>query len=309
MKKGRKSAIERVAHNTRLAFRHGAFRLRGLFQDTVTIQTKQGLLTMSTRDMGIAAPLYRHGEYEFELSLRAVQFLKRRGFIPQTNVCMMDVGANIGLIGIGLLLADELASVFAIEPEPDNFELLLRNRTQNGLENRMRCLQAAIGESEGTLKMELSLDNRGDHRIRAENAASVKDGELYRESNRRTIDVPSMPLARALEQPKVCAEGMNRPHFMWIDVQGYEGHVFNGAAEVLGGGMPTVSEIWPYGIRRSGMTPAQFLELVGRYWNEYWLDADGEFIGHPITAMDALMAELERTKRFANVIFTKSLKN
>ncbi len=39
---------------------------------------------------------------------------------------------------------------------------------------------------------------------------------------------------------------------IWMDTQGYEGHVLRGAKEILSKGTPLVSEFWPYGLRRSG---------------------------------------------------------
>ena len=88
---------------------------------------------------------------------------------------MLDIGANIGLISTGLLLANAIEQAIAIEPEPENFRLLSQNVQQNDLAGRMCCLQMAVGDQPGSLTMEISPNNPGDHRIRRNPAAGAKE--------------------------------------------------------------------------------------------------------------------------------------
>ena len=64
---------------------------------------------------------------------------------------------------------------------------------------------------------------------------------------------------------------MSSPALIWIDVQGYEGFVYRGAGGTLAGGLPTVSEVWPYGILRAGMTLEEFCNIVNGIWSDYWV--------------------------------------
>jgi FkbM family methyltransferase len=288
---------------TRAGLRQAVYRVHGLLHDTVTIQTRQGRLTMSTHDDGIAAALYRWRHYEFDYSIHAVRFLKDAGFLPRERARMCDVGANIGVISTGLLLANEIESAIAIEPEPKNFGLLMRNVTQNGLTQRMLCLQLAVGETEAILTMELSPDNPGDHRIRATPTASAI--ERQNESARQTVQVQSLPLKQIVERADVRAASPTSPSLLWIDVQGYEGYVFAGGRDVLGAAMPAVSEIWPYGIQRSGMSLEQFESTVSSIWSDYWIYRRERFIRYPMSVFGRFLDELGSDGFFENVIFTK----
>ncbi len=285
-----------------MVMREGLYRLHGCFRETVTIRTKQGRLTLPTQDCGIGAPLFRRRQYEYDASLRALRFLKDQQFIPQNNVHMLDVGANIGVISIGLLLANEISSAVAIEPEPKNFGLLLKNVEQNGLSKRLTCLQVAAGETESTLTMELSPNNPGDHRILPDLAARA--GSHRNESSRRTVQVQSLPLPQILALPEIQSSAAATPSMLWIDVQGYEGYIFAGAQGVLGSGLPTVSEVWPYGILRAGMSLETFASIVTGIWTDYWII--DRFVRYPITVFDRYLDELGPDGDFENVIFTTS---
>ena len=53
------------------------------------------------------------------------------------------------------------------------------------------------------------------------------------------------------------AEGLIEPArlgLVWIDVQGHEAHVLAGAQRLLEQGVPTVIEVWPYGLARTDGT-------------------------------------------------------
>lgn len=295
-------ALKRAAGPLHGALRGGLYRLHGCFRETITIQTEQGRLTVSTRDHGIAAHLFRKRQYEYHSSLRALRFLKAMGFVPREDTTMIDIGANIGIISIGLLLTDEIRSAVAIEPEPANFDLLVKNAEQNGLSSRLVCLQMAVGDTESTLTMELSPTNPGDHRIRLTPTGDAT--ERMDESSRRTIQVQSLPLKRILELREIRDSAMDMPSLVWIDVQGYEGYVFAGAQDFLSSGIPTVSEIWPYGILRAGMSLDRFASVVSGIWSDYWIERRERFIRYPISVFDRYLEELGTEGYFENVIFT-----
>ena len=288
----------------RLHYRNALYRLHGALHDQVTIRTKQGLLTMSTRDYGIGAQLYRNRQYEYDSSIRAIKFLKSSGFIPKSNVSILDVGANIGIISLGLILAKEVNLAVAIEPEPGNFELLCKNAEQNKVSERMLCLQMAVGDNVSTLTMELSPNNAGDHRIRA--VPTPDAYEHTRESARQTIPVRSLPLFQVLELPEVRDFGLSSPSLMWIDVQGYEGYVFKGGKSLLEKGLPTVSEVWPYGILRAGMPLEDFANIVSAIWTDYWVERRNRLTRYPITDFERYLEQLASDGHCENVIFTKS---
>lgn len=297
------SVLKRAVSFARIKLRHMLFRLHGRFRETVTISTKQGRITMSTRDLGIAMSLFCDRQYEFDSSVRAIRFLKEMKFIPHEDINLLDIGANIGVISTGLLLANEITGAVAIEPEPGNFDLLMRNAKQNGLSERLTCLQMAVGDTESTLTMELSPINLADHRVRSTPTSDAS--ELQNESHRPIIQVKSLPLPRILELPELPNSIKARPFVVWTDVQGYEGYVFAGAKDLLRSGIPTVSEIWPYGILRAGMSLDSFSSIVADIWTDYWIERRNRFIRYPISAFDRYLDELGSDGYFENVIFTK----
>jgi FkbM family methyltransferase len=282
-----------------------AWRLRGKLQTTVDVRAKEGLFTVSTSDQGVGAPLYVHRQFEYAFSVAAVQLLQGQGFLPAAGVVMVDVGANIGVISIGLVRAGFVERAVAVEPEPDNYRLLLRNVRQNAVADRIVCLQMAAGEAPSTLTMELSRQNAGDHRVRVSSPLTVE--ERFRESERKTILVPSLPLPHLMALPAVRATSVTTPSLVWIDVQGYEGYVFRGARIMLAGGLPTVSEIWPYGILRAGMSLEDFCGIVASIWSNYWVLRGERFIRYPVAVLDRYIDELGIDGGFGNVILTTEL--
>jgi FkbM family methyltransferase len=203
----------------------------------------------------MARRLYIGREYESHLIDTAIAELRRRGFASPHGTAL-DIGANIGVIGIALVLRGYAARVIAVEPEQANFELLVRNVQQNGLTEAIRCERLALGTVEGSVEMELSPDNLGDHRIRGPLGSAPG---AYGESLRATVTVPASTLDDLLERARPAGE---RPSLIWMDVQGFEGRVLEGGTRTIQAGVPVVAEFWPYGIRRSGLDRDQFCGLV-----------------------------------------------
>jgi len=277
------------------------FGLRGRYQDFVTINSRQGVYTVSTMDHAIGQALYIDGAYEYESSVRSVRFLQAEGFLPSSGITLLDVGANIGIISIGLLRADlGIQRALAIEPEPNNFDLLTRNVKQNSLGDRIECIQAAVSEEVSTLTMELSGWNFGDHRIRATDPQVQGKNN---ESRRNTVTVPSLPLPDILSSQQI-AQDVDANLLLWIDVQGYEGHVFRGAAPLLAKGIPTVTEVWPYGILRSGVSLEEYCSIVQSHWSDFWVDRRGRYVRYPISVFDRYLDEIGTGEYYENIVLT-----
>ena len=301
-----KNSCARAIYFIRVCYRNVLWRIRAKFQNTITLNTKQGLITCSMKDRGIARPLYVHNEYEYGFSVRCLQFLKQKGCIRPRGPCtMLDVGANIGIISLGLVRSGCVDRAIAIEPEPENFKLLRQNVLQNDLADKFVLLQTAVGESRDVLSFELSDVNPGDHRVRS--AQSLMPKDLLKESKRRTINVDSIPLDDLIRRPELTDRDRESLALIWIDVQGYEGYVFKGARKILESGMPVVSEIWPYAILRAGLSLAQFQSIAQGYWDSYWVEKNGRFVQRPIRTLGDYCHELGTGRRFGNAIFTRDV--
>lgn len=291
----------------RITERHArarAIKILSKFRPTVTTKTRQGVFTVSTKDTGVGGNIFVWRQHEFDDSLAAFDFLQERGFVPAANNVMLDVGANIGVISIGLIVAGRVERAACFEPEPAAYELLVRNVRQNGFSDRIACLQVALGDESTTLTLEKSNDNLGDHRVRS--ATPIGTVDLDNERQRSTISVKSLPLDDALREPEIVSASLGDPTLMWVDVQGYEGFAFAGASQLLRDGLPTVTEIWPYAILRAGMTLERFCEVVATYWDTYWVVRRGRFTSYPITVLDRYIDELGMGQYQENVIFTNA---
>ena len=224
---------------------------------TLTTDTKQGRFTVNTSDQFISKALFLGGSFEYEVINRAVELLVKHEVLKSRNQgLLLDIGANIGTVCVSLLRRDVFSGAVAFEPHPGNYELLQKNVKQNGLAERVQSFPMGLSAQSGELVFELSPDNSGDHRIRlGDEVQSV----LFDEAERQITRVPVTTLDEMAGDGRINADDIR---LIWMDVQGHEGHVLAGAQSVLGRGVPTVMEFWPYGLERAGITQEMFVERL-----------------------------------------------
>ena len=81
------------------------------------------------------------------------------------NDIILDIGANIGYYSlIFAQLTGKSGKVYSFEPDPTNFEILKKNILVNKHENVI-LENKAVSNKEGNLKLYLSTENNGMHRI------------------------------------------------------------------------------------------------------------------------------------------------
>lgn len=126
----------------------------------------------------------------------------------------VDIGANVGSYTV---LASKVfgARTIAVEPDPDTAKALRRNIEINGIEDRVRVVEAALGATDGTLSFTVGRDTV--NRVAIPGDAKVRDVIV------RTLDD-----VLDGEAPKV----------ILIDVEGFEAEVFRGASGTLAGAKP-----------------------------------------------------------------------
>jgi FkbM family methyltransferase len=162
----------------------------------------------------------------------------------------IDVGANIGLITVPVIERTNALGL-AFEPEPSNFRLLERNIAQRGLADRIETFNIAGYSEETSLRMALSSDNHGDHRV-------LPDGSLN--GSRRTVEVAAAPLDALLaDRP------LTPPVIMKVDTQGCEVRVLTGAEDTLARTDYLIIEYWPAGVRRMGDSAQALEKLLTRF--------------------------------------------
>ena len=159
---------------------------------------------------------------------------------------VLDIGANIGYFT--LLLARGVGPggrVYAFEPDTTNFELLRRNVALNGYANVVPVPRAVWHETT-TLRLYLSEDNAGDHRV-------FDSGE-----ERRAISIEAVSIDDYFgpSPPEV--------HAIKMDIQGAEQHALDGMSRLLAKNRQLlfVTEFWPAALQRAGTSPRAFLEKL-----------------------------------------------
>jgi len=271
--------------------------------DIITIDTLQGLMSVHTRDTAIGRSLFLQGQYELDLVGKVKELLGSIGsWSGPEGATLIDVGSNIGIIAVGLTRDGFVDSAIAVEPEPRNHFLLQENIRLNALDKKVIPIQKLVSSGESELRFELSKSNYGDHRVRLEGVTPKTKGR-YDEDSRETIVIPCTTLD-SIEQAYLGGKP-TKSRLLWIDVQGHEGYVFEGGSRFLRGGVPTVSEIWPYGILRSGMALEQFRKIVANIWTEYWVLRRNRFVRYPIDSFSLFLHELGSEGDYDNAVFTR----
>jgi FkbM family methyltransferase len=159
------------------------------------------------------------------------------------GMTVADIGANIGFMAVhvGEAVGPE-GTVLAFEPEPRNFALLAENARHARWRNVIP-IEAAVGETPGTLTLYLSPRDSGDHRT------------VLGSGDRATTTVPSVAI------DDLAARRRTAIHFAKMDIQGAEGQALRGMTKTLRSPdfRGLVLEFWPDALRAAGEDPAAIL--------------------------------------------------
>jgi FkbM family methyltransferase len=251
----------------------------------LTARTKHGVLSFSNKDRAIGRLLFTDRAFELDKIDRAIGCAIAAGVLRERNDgWLLDVGANVGSVCIPLVQRGVVTQALAFEPEPKNYAHLVRSLALNGIDARtIRPLNAAVSSTNGTAALELAFTNFGDHRIRVE-APTSSHPEL-RESERVVITVPVHRLDDAVAAQRIAREDVR---LIWIDVQGHEGQVLDGATELIGAGAPVVTEFWPYGLARSGEEGRRFGDVLRARFHAFYDLSEAAPKRQPVAEVGAL---------------------
>lgn len=168
---------------------------------------------LSIDDPGVSRDLIIRGMRERE-ETRLIQKTLRPG------MTVIDIGANIGYYAMmEARTVTETGHVYAIEPEPDNVELLNLNIKLNGY-HHVDVFQAGLSDKTGTAKLYVSKHSNLHNLLRplhAKNTSSVIDVEVYR-------------LDDFIEEQKIDPSDIS---FIRMDIEGYEVKALSGMKNVL----------------------------------------------------------------------------
>ncbi|MGD0796514.1 MAG: FkbM family methyltransferase [Acidobacteriaceae bacterium] len=249
----------------------------------------EGLTILTfAKDRSVTRSLLATGAFQKEQLLACVALLEKEGC--RTGGYFLDVGANIGTHTMYAMQSKAFPRALSIEPEPNNFRLLRANAFLNGWEAEVKAVNAAVGAEEAILSLELCADNVGDHRVRAEGAAV--GGDFGAEEERQSISVRVSALDSIIREAGIAVEEIS---LVWVDTQGFEGFVLQGAKEILGAGVPFHMEIWPHALRRAGSSEVLLSLLEANFTRFYDTASGAAELSQPIAEVRGLFARLGET--------------
>ena len=240
------------------------------FSRTITINDlPMGLKLLAYKRDAVGRGLYRRKIHEPALTNL---LLSRFASLSQGN--FIDAGANIGYFSCLLSkLAGPAGSVLAIEPEPQNIQLLQQNLKLNRLQN-VTVQSCALGAAEGVALLGLyKPSNRGRHSLVAPNPKTSIQVRV------RTLD----------ELVKSSASHVRSWSLMKVDVEGYEGLMMEGAKETLSRTETLILEFSPDLLRMTGVDPSSLLRRLGAEFSHIHRAAVTELI--PISLQDCLASD------------------
>jgi FkbM family methyltransferase len=161
---------------------------------------------------------------------------------------VVDMGANIGYYT--LLAARRVGlkgKVYAFEPEPRNFKLLLENIRLNGYKNVV-TVQKAVSNERGAATLFLSLRGSGSHSLVSS-----------RDYGKETIAIETVTLDEFF-----AAEGNPAVQVMKMDIEGWELEALDGMRQLIGLNSPLsmVVEFYPWGLVSRGMNPTALTDKL-----------------------------------------------
>lgn len=211
----------------------------------------------SDREMGVQMALGRYEPHTVEV-LRS---------IVKPGMKCIDAGAHIGYLTC--ILASQVGDsgqVFAFEPMPSSYQLLVRNVEENHFENTVQHYQSACSDSAGTIK--------GSMVSKMYVAGELETGEKVTMETVRLDDI----IKESIDIIK-------------IDVEGHEPKALDGMKSIICKDKPVLfSEINEYWLRTcSNSSGSQYVrQLNSLGYDVYDAGARDEPIAHDLIRMDIL---------------------
>lgn len=159
---------------------------------------------------------------------------------------ILDIGAQFGYFSlIAGKLVGKKGKVYAFEPVPSNFELLVRNIQMNKSSNLIQPIQKAVGEKQGEVKFFVYRDSDS-HSMYRHPTAFVRE----------TISVDCVAIDEFLKGRPV--------DVIKMDVEGHEPYALGGMRKTISKNKNLVlfTEFAPAYLQRAGVEPKDYLKKL-----------------------------------------------
>lgn len=219
---------------------------------------------VSTADRTVGREVFLTGGYDTPCIARIFRVLGALGHRDFGEKTFVDIGANIGTSTLPAVVEHGFGRAVALEPDGTNYALLVQTIVDNELEHRIKPIQVALSNEDKVVLFERCPVNHGDHRVRNQSAAATPSAgaDLMQENSRSVISIPATTFDSLAEQGIIKLDEVG---LVWMDTEGHEGHVFQGASSLLKSEVPVLTEFWPYALQRAGGLDL-FVELVQAHY-------------------------------------------
>lgn len=182
--------------------------------------------------------IFINGSCDFLKFEKTVSIIKK---FNELNT-LVNVGANIGSIAIPALSRQFFKEAILIEPEQQNFRILMVNVYLNELEKRITAHNIALTDKDNSqLHLELNkVRNFGDHRI--------VNGPIGSD----TLNEKSIRVVKGETLDKIAPNLKRENCLIFMDAQGHEGFILKGAKQTIEKKIPMVLEFTPRWIKENG---------------------------------------------------------
>ncbi len=185
---------------------------------------------------------------------RALQVLELAD-LDVAGTTFVDIGAHLGTTTVQALRRHGFRSALAFEPEPENFRILRANLAANGLYEAVRAFNVALSNRVGSGELEVFDRGSATHTL-------VGHGQ----PGGRSLQVPVTTFDRLV------AEGAVDPDeagLLWVDVEGAEIDVLEGASTLLQRSVPIVIEVSRGDRYRAGLRTDVLVEMLAATYTHY----------------------------------------
>lgn len=154
-----------------------------------------------------------------------IDLLRRIVSLCPPDPIVLDIGANIGLVSLGIATSMEGGGIFAFEPQRILFQMLAGNMAINSIEN-VFCYHLAVGDFNGSIPIpKIDYGAMGSF-------GSLEFGKTIQPDAGQNAKLEG-PDVESVQIVTVDSLGFRRVDFMKIDVEGMEEAVLNGARETI----------------------------------------------------------------------------
>lgn len=221
---------------------------------------------------GIFRVVCADGSFEGEIVSRMVR-------LSRPDATVFDVGANIGLMAIPVLHGCPSCRVVSFEPSPSSLPFLEKTVAGSAYRDRWTIVPKAVSDRPGELDFAIGRSRDALFEGFSDPASgerSIKVGVTTLDAEWTRLDRPDVSLIK-------------------IDVEGAEGLVLEGAAEVCRARRPALIVEWHEDYLRRLATPVGQLLVTARDWQYRIFTIPG---GVPVDDADALRVQMFECSNF-----------